>query len=178
MKHLSTDLHACCWLPGCTGALAREVAKAFPSSSVTVFDLPHVVEMAQKHFAQDDDTIAFQAGECGTRTCVFVKPTTTLCLLKASSAAKTCRDRALSTAAPSLRNSLPISIRRCTDLPTFKSQLKTHLMILPQPVIFYCYSYVYLFFFYSLLLFIFMLLLLFSYLIFHVSDVFIFVKCL
>lgn len=51
-------------LPGCTGALAREVLKAFPSSSVTVFDLPHVVEMAQKHFAQDDDNIAFQAGEC------------------------------------------------------------------------------------------------------------------
>lgn len=51
-------------LPGCTGALAREVVKAFPSSSVTVFDLPHVVEMAQKHFAQDDDNITFQAGEC------------------------------------------------------------------------------------------------------------------
>lgn len=50
-------------LSGCTGALAREVLKAFPSSSVTVFDLPHVVEMAQKHFAQDDDNIAFQAGE-------------------------------------------------------------------------------------------------------------------
>eukprot|EP00066_Takifugu_rubripes_P001593 XP_003962881.1 PREDICTED: acetylserotonin O-methyltransferase-like [Takifugu rubripes] len=50
-------------LGGCTGALAREVLKAFPSSSVTVFDLPHVVEMAQKHFAQDDDNIAFQAGD-------------------------------------------------------------------------------------------------------------------
>lgn len=62
-------------LPGCTGALAREVAKAFPSSSVTVFDLPHVVEMAQKHFAQDDDNITFQAGEClQTHTCFFMKP--------------------------------------------------------------------------------------------------------
>lgn len=66
MKHESIHLHARCGLPGCTGALAREVAKAFPSSSVAVFDLPHVVEMAQKHFAQDEDTIAFQAGEYRT----------------------------------------------------------------------------------------------------------------
>lgn len=49
--------------PGCTGALAREVARAFPSSSVTVFDLPKVVEMALKHFAQEDDEVTFQAGE-------------------------------------------------------------------------------------------------------------------
>lgn len=54
-------------LPGCTGALAREVLKAFPSSKVTVFDLPHVVEMAQKHFAQDGDNVAFQAGEEHTK---------------------------------------------------------------------------------------------------------------
>ncbi|XP_068195209.1 acetylserotonin O-methyltransferase 2 [Antennarius striatus] len=47
---------------GCTGALAREVAKAYPSSSVTVFDLPQTVEMVQKHFARDD-TVMFQPGD-------------------------------------------------------------------------------------------------------------------
>lgn len=51
------------FLPGCTGALAREMAKAYPSSSVTVFDLPQVVETAQKHFCQEDDTVIFQEGE-------------------------------------------------------------------------------------------------------------------
>ncbi|TKS87201.1 Acetylserotonin O-methyltransferase [Collichthys lucidus] len=48
---------------GCTGALAREMAKAYPSSSVTVFDLPQVVETAQKHFSQENDAVAFQAGD-------------------------------------------------------------------------------------------------------------------
>ncbi|XP_034433399.1 acetylserotonin O-methyltransferase 2 [Hippoglossus hippoglossus] len=50
-------------LGGCTGALAREMAKAYPSSSVTVFDLPQVVETAQKHFSQEDDTVVFQTGD-------------------------------------------------------------------------------------------------------------------
>ncbi|KAM3833905.1 acetylserotonin O-methyltransferase 2 [Diretmus argenteus] len=50
-------------LGGCSGALAREVAKAYPSSSVTVFDLPQVVEAAQKHFAEQDDVVTFQAGD-------------------------------------------------------------------------------------------------------------------
>uniref|UniRef100_A0A3Q3XLU0 Acetylserotonin O-methyltransferase n=1 Tax=Mola mola TaxID=94237 RepID=A0A3Q3XLU0_MOLML len=50
-------------LGGCTGALAREVAKAYPSSSVTVFDLPQVVEMAQQRFCQDDDAVTFRAGD-------------------------------------------------------------------------------------------------------------------
>ncbi|KAK2826742.1 hypothetical protein Q5P01_020956 [Channa striata] len=50
-------------LGGCTGALAREMAKAYPSSSVTVFDLPQVVETAQKHFAQENDTVTFQTGD-------------------------------------------------------------------------------------------------------------------
>uniref|UniRef100_H3D4D1 Acetylserotonin O-methyltransferase n=1 Tax=Tetraodon nigroviridis TaxID=99883 RepID=H3D4D1_TETNG len=58
-----SGFHTIVDLGGCTGALAREVAKACPSSSVTVFDLPRVVEMAQKHFAQDGDTVAFQAGD-------------------------------------------------------------------------------------------------------------------
>ncbi|XP_061652013.1 acetylserotonin O-methyltransferase 2 isoform X1 [Phyllopteryx taeniolatus] len=50
-------------LGGCTGALAREIAKAYPSSSVTVFDMPAVVEMATKHFLRADDTFTFQSGD-------------------------------------------------------------------------------------------------------------------
>ncbi|XP_077420092.1 acetylserotonin O-methyltransferase 2 [Vanacampus margaritifer] len=50
-------------LGGCTGALARELAKAYPSSSVTVFDMPAVVEMATKHFLQENDTFTFQSGD-------------------------------------------------------------------------------------------------------------------
>lgn len=50
-------------LGGCTGALAREFSKEYPSSSVTVFDLPSVTEAAQKHFIQEDDNISFQSGD-------------------------------------------------------------------------------------------------------------------
>ncbi|XP_063355031.1 acetylserotonin O-methyltransferase 2 [Pelmatolapia mariae] len=50
-------------LGGCTGALAREMAKAYHSSTVTVFDLQQVVETAQKHFSQENDTIVFQSGD-------------------------------------------------------------------------------------------------------------------
>uniref|UniRef100_A0A3B5BDA1 Acetylserotonin O-methyltransferase n=1 Tax=Stegastes partitus TaxID=144197 RepID=A0A3B5BDA1_9TELE len=50
-------------LGGCTGALAREMAKAYPTSSVTVFDLPQVVETAQKHFSQENDAFSFQTGD-------------------------------------------------------------------------------------------------------------------
>ncbi|XP_061750992.1 acetylserotonin O-methyltransferase 2 isoform X2 [Nerophis ophidion] len=50
-------------LGGCTGALARELAKAYPSSSITVFELPRVVEMAQKHFPQENDTFTFLSGD-------------------------------------------------------------------------------------------------------------------
>ncbi|XP_060919108.1 acetylserotonin O-methyltransferase 2 isoform X3 [Labrus mixtus] len=50
-------------LGGCTGALAREMAKAYPSSSVTVFDLPQVVEAAQTHFCQENDAVVFQTGD-------------------------------------------------------------------------------------------------------------------
>lgn len=50
-------------LGGCTGALARELSREYPSSSVTVFDLPSVTEAAQKHFSQEDDTISFKSGD-------------------------------------------------------------------------------------------------------------------
>ncbi|KAM9466022.1 acetylserotonin O-methyltransferase 2 isoform 2-T2 [Clarias gariepinus] len=50
---------------GCSGALARELAKAYPASTLTVLDLPQVVQIARKHFCQSDDTIVFQEGSCG-----------------------------------------------------------------------------------------------------------------
>ncbi|XP_023807195.1 acetylserotonin O-methyltransferase-like [Oryzias latipes] len=50
-------------LGGCTGALAREMAQAYPSSSVTVFDLPQVVEAAQQHFSQENQAVAFHTGD-------------------------------------------------------------------------------------------------------------------
>ncbi|KAB5562019.1 hypothetical protein PHYPO_G00013150 [Pangasianodon hypophthalmus] len=45
---------------GCSGALARELAKVYPASTLTVLDLPKVIQMAQKHLCQSDDTIKFQ----------------------------------------------------------------------------------------------------------------------
>uniref|UniRef100_A0A3Q3IVX0 Acetylserotonin O-methyltransferase n=1 Tax=Monopterus albus TaxID=43700 RepID=A0A3Q3IVX0_MONAL len=50
-------------LGGCTGALAQEMVKVYPSSSVTVFDLPQVVEAAQKHFSQENDGVVFHTGD-------------------------------------------------------------------------------------------------------------------
>merc|ERR1712131_483992 len=50
-------------LGGCTGALARELAKAYPSSSVTVFDLPNVINTAKEHFTEQGDTILFKDGD-------------------------------------------------------------------------------------------------------------------
>lgn len=50
-------------LGGCTGALARELAKAYPSSSVTVFDLPNVIKTAKEHFTEQGDTILFKDGD-------------------------------------------------------------------------------------------------------------------
>nr|XP_057933739.1 acetylserotonin O-methyltransferase 2 [Doryrhamphus excisus] len=50
-------------LGGCTGALARELARAYPSSSVTVLDLQEVVKMTRKHFLQENDTFTFEIGD-------------------------------------------------------------------------------------------------------------------
>uniref|UniRef100_A0A8D3DYQ1 Acetylserotonin O-methyltransferase n=1 Tax=Scophthalmus maximus TaxID=52904 RepID=A0A8D3DYQ1_SCOMX len=50
-------------LGGCTGALAREMAMEYPSSTVTVFDLPQVVELAHRHFSQENDAVVFQTGD-------------------------------------------------------------------------------------------------------------------
>ncbi|XP_065144307.1 acetylserotonin O-methyltransferase 2 isoform X1 [Paramisgurnus dabryanus] len=50
-------------LGGCSGVLARELAKEYPSSTVTVLDLPDVIQSAQRHFVQEGDTIRFQEGD-------------------------------------------------------------------------------------------------------------------
>uniref|UniRef100_A0A3B3C506 Acetylserotonin O-methyltransferase-like n=2 Tax=Oryzias melastigma TaxID=30732 RepID=A0A3B3C506_ORYME len=53
-----------CDLGGCTGAMAHELVKAHPGMSVTVFDLPAVVEM-KEHFLQrnTDNKVSFVAGD-------------------------------------------------------------------------------------------------------------------
>lgn len=49
--------------PGCTGALAYEFTKAHPELTVTVFDLPAVVELSE-HFQPQhtDNRVSFVAG--------------------------------------------------------------------------------------------------------------------
>ncbi|XP_070770624.1 probable bifunctional dTTP/UTP pyrophosphatase/methyltransferase protein isoform X1 [Enoplosus armatus] len=53
-----------CDLGGCTGAMAYEFTKAHPGLSVTVFDLPAVVEMSE-HFQplHTDNRVSFVAGD-------------------------------------------------------------------------------------------------------------------
>ncbi|XP_029967458.1 putative bifunctional dTTP/UTP pyrophosphatase/methyltransferase protein [Salarias fasciatus] len=53
-----------CDLGGCTGAMAYEFTKAHPGLSVTVFDLPSVVEM-REHFQPQhaDSRVSFAAGD-------------------------------------------------------------------------------------------------------------------
>ncbi|XP_053295614.1 probable bifunctional dTTP/UTP pyrophosphatase/methyltransferase protein isoform X1 [Pleuronectes platessa] len=53
-----------CDLGGCTGAMAYEFTKAHPGLSVTVFDLPAVVEMIE-HFRPQhkDNRVSFVAGD-------------------------------------------------------------------------------------------------------------------
>ncbi|XP_074551656.1 putative bifunctional dTTP/UTP pyrophosphatase/methyltransferase protein isoform X2 [Halichoeres trimaculatus] len=53
-----------CDLGGCTGAMAYEFTKAHPELSVTVFDLPAVVEM-KEHFPPPhrDDRVTFVGGD-------------------------------------------------------------------------------------------------------------------
>ncbi|XP_040005160.1 probable bifunctional dTTP/UTP pyrophosphatase/methyltransferase protein isoform X1 [Xiphias gladius] len=53
-----------CDLGGCTGAMAYEFTKAHPGLSVTVFDLPAVVEMSEHfHPLQMDNRVSFLAGD-------------------------------------------------------------------------------------------------------------------
>ncbi|XP_036965936.1 probable bifunctional dTTP/UTP pyrophosphatase/methyltransferase protein isoform X4 [Acanthopagrus latus] len=53
-----------CDLGGCTGAMAYEFIKAHPKLSVTVFDLPAVVEMSEHfHPLRTDNRVSFVAGD-------------------------------------------------------------------------------------------------------------------
>ncbi|XP_034418370.1 probable bifunctional dTTP/UTP pyrophosphatase/methyltransferase protein isoform X2 [Cyclopterus lumpus] len=53
-----------CDLGGCTGAMAYEFTKAHPGFSVTVFDLPAVVEMSERfHPLHPDNRVSFVAGD-------------------------------------------------------------------------------------------------------------------
>uniref|UniRef100_G3NB96 Acetylserotonin O-methyltransferase-like n=1 Tax=Gasterosteus aculeatus aculeatus TaxID=481459 RepID=G3NB96_GASAC len=53
-----------CDLGGCTGAVAYEFTKAHPGMSVTVFDLPAVVEMSDRfHPLHADNRVSFLAGD-------------------------------------------------------------------------------------------------------------------
>lgn len=48
---------------GCTGALAYEFTKAHPEMTVTVFDLPAVVELSEHfHPQHTDNRVSFVAG--------------------------------------------------------------------------------------------------------------------
>lgn len=56
-------LFVCLSPPGCTGAIAYELTKAHPGLSVTVFDLPAVVEMSEHfHPSHKDNRVSFVAG--------------------------------------------------------------------------------------------------------------------
>ncbi|XP_073329429.1 probable bifunctional dTTP/UTP pyrophosphatase/methyltransferase protein isoform X1 [Pagrus major] len=53
-----------CDVGGCTGAMAYEFTKAHPKLSVTVFDLPAVVEMSEHfHPLRRDNRVSFVAGD-------------------------------------------------------------------------------------------------------------------
>uniref|UniRef100_A0A8D0H0S0 Acetylserotonin O-methyltransferase n=1 Tax=Sphenodon punctatus TaxID=8508 RepID=A0A8D0H0S0_SPHPU len=51
-------------LGGCAGALAQECISLYPNSSVTIYDLPKVVQMAKKHFVSPEERrITFHEGD-------------------------------------------------------------------------------------------------------------------
>ncbi|KAG8450580.1 hypothetical protein GDO86_003011 [Hymenochirus boettgeri] len=51
-------------LGGCSGALAKQIVSVYPSSTVTILDLPNVVQTAKKHFISDGDAnISFHEGD-------------------------------------------------------------------------------------------------------------------
>ncbi|TRY66225.1 hypothetical protein DNTS_006065 [Danionella cerebrum] len=60
-----SDYRSACDIGGCTGAMAYEFTKAHPEMSVTVFDLPQVIQM-RRHFQpkESDDRVSFVEG-CG-----------------------------------------------------------------------------------------------------------------
>ncbi|XP_076118714.1 acetylserotonin O-methyltransferase [Alosa pseudoharengus] len=51
-------------LGGCSGALAKQCTLAYPGSTVTIFDLPKVVQMSREHFmSAEDKRISFHEGD-------------------------------------------------------------------------------------------------------------------
>ncbi|KPP77186.1 acetylserotonin O-methyltransferase-like, partial [Scleropages formosus] len=49
---------------GCSGALAKQCVRAYPQSSVTIFDLPKVVSTCREHFVSPtDERIFFHEGD-------------------------------------------------------------------------------------------------------------------
>ncbi|XP_061917701.1 probable bifunctional dTTP/UTP pyrophosphatase/methyltransferase protein isoform X2 [Entelurus aequoreus] len=53
-----------CDLGGCTGAMAAEITRAHPGMSVTVFDLPTVIEMTHHfHSPSAEDRVTFVSGD-------------------------------------------------------------------------------------------------------------------
>ncbi|CAM4599656.1 unnamed protein product [Leuciscus chuanchicus] len=53
-----------CDLGGCSGALAKQCVSVYPESTVTIFDLPKVVQTSQQHFMPDQDPrISFCEGD-------------------------------------------------------------------------------------------------------------------
>ncbi|XP_052004470.1 acetylserotonin O-methyltransferase-like [Xyrauchen texanus] len=51
-------------LGGCSGALAKQCVSAYPQSTVTIFDLPKVVQMSREHFVSAQDSqISFYEGD-------------------------------------------------------------------------------------------------------------------
>nr|XP_046260426.1 probable bifunctional dTTP/UTP pyrophosphatase/methyltransferase protein isoform X1 [Scatophagus argus] len=59
-----SNFKTACDIGGCTGAMAFEFTKAHPELSVTVFDLPTVVEMSEHfHPLHTDNRVSFVAGD-------------------------------------------------------------------------------------------------------------------
>ncbi|XP_056611206.1 probable bifunctional dTTP/UTP pyrophosphatase/methyltransferase protein isoform X2 [Triplophysa dalaica] len=59
-----SSFETACDIGGCTGAMAYELTEAHPGLLVTVFDLPHVIEM-RRHFQPraHNDRVTFVAGD-------------------------------------------------------------------------------------------------------------------
>ena len=61
--HDLSQFSSACDLGGGTGAFGAHLAESHPDMKVTVFDLPHVVNLAE-HFIQDKpDNLHFESGE-------------------------------------------------------------------------------------------------------------------
>uniref|UniRef100_A0A3Q3VWP5 Acetylserotonin O-methyltransferase n=1 Tax=Mola mola TaxID=94237 RepID=A0A3Q3VWP5_MOLML len=53
-----------CDLGGCSGALAKQCTSAYPACTVTIFDLPNVVQTSREHFfTEADQRIGFHEGD-------------------------------------------------------------------------------------------------------------------